>query len=78
MRKKGKLWNHETMKQEKPPNHMKPQNVWNLAIYENLSNHETYQTTKPMKPRNLWHHETHETAKPIKSGDLWNYVTHET
>ena len=52
-------------------------------------NHETIDTTKPMKTWNHWHHETYETTKPLTPRNyetmkpltprnLWNYATLDT
>ena len=52
----------------------------------NLWNHETYETTKPMKLGNLWNYEitkpmklrnpwNHETPKTMKPRNLWNHET---
>ena len=35
---------------------------------------ETYETMKPLTPRNLWNHETIDTTKPMKPRNTWNYV----
>ena len=51
---------------------MKPWNHWHQ---------ESYETMKPLTPRNLWnhwHHETYETMKPLTPRDLWNHETTDT
>ena len=40
---------------------------------QNLRNHETIDTTKPMKQWNYWHQETYETMKLLTPRNLWNH-----
>ena len=49
-----------------------------LLTPRNLWNHETMDTTKPMKPWNYWHHETYETMKPLTPRNLRNHETIDT
>ena len=49
-----------------------------LSNHQNLSNRETYETTKPMKPRTLWNLWNHETTKLLKPQTPRNHEPHET
>ena len=43
-----------------------------------LWNHETIDTTKPIKPWNHGHHETYETMKRLTPRNLWSHETIDT